>query len=156
MPSNLIVAFALGLAAGSPPAGQDMAHPASAASAPAAPSRADIDAAGAAFRAQVDAMNLEIRAAVQAPGPNRRRTTARVNEILARYQPGFEGFAIKLEAWFSDRAAAATTEADRASIIETGAANVAQVRGVPDQVRAGLAEQMRRATPERPAMSSGM
>lgn len=155
MSSTLIIAFAAGLAAGSPSAAQDMAASSPPATAPAS-SEADINAAAQAFRTQVEAMNSEARAAAQAAGSNRRRAAARVDEVLVRYQPGFESFAVKLEAWFSERAAAATTAEERATIIETGAASVARVRGVPDQVRADLVEKMRRVTPERPEISSGM
>ncbi|KQY62326.1 MULTISPECIES: hypothetical protein [unclassified Brevundimonas] len=146
MPSGLILALAAGLAIGAPALAQD------AAPAPAralAPSDADINTAADAFRTQVEAMNAEVRAAVQAAGSSRRRASARVEEVLARYQPGFESFAVQLEAWFSRRAAAAATDEARASIVQTGAASVARVRGVPDQVRAGLAQQARSA-PEQP------
>lgn len=150
MPSNLIAAFAAALAAGSPSLAQDAAPPPTPASAPAA-SDAGINAAAETFRTQVEAMNGEVRAAVQAAGSNRRRASARVEEILARYQPGIEGFAVQLEAWFGQRAAAAATDEARASVLQTGVASVARVRAVPDQVRAGLAQQAQaRAVPEQP------
>jgi len=150
MPSILIAAFAAGLAAGSPAAPQDAAPPSAPAEAPAS-SDAAINAAAETFRAQVAAMNEEVRAAVQAAGSNRRRASARVEEILARHQPGIDSFAARLEAWFDQRAAAAATDEARASVVQTGAASVARVRGVPDQVRAQVARQTQaRAAPEQP------
>lgn len=146
MRSSLIIALA-GLAAGAPAFAQD-ATPAPI-QAHASPD-AGINAAAEAFRTQVETMNAEVRAAVQAAGSNRRRASSRVQEILARYQPGFESFAGQLEAWFSQRAAAAATDEARASVVQTGAASVARVRGVPDQGRAGLAQTQARAAPEQP------
>lgn len=156
MPSNLIVAFAAALAAASPPIAQDAAPPAALAPAPPSPD-AEINAAAAVFRTQVEAMNAEVRTAVQAAGSNRRRASARVEEILTRYQPGIEGFAVQLEAWFGQRAAAAATDEARASVVQTGADSVARVRGVPDQVRAGLVQQAQaRTTPEQPRSTQPM
>lgn len=115
----------------------------------AAPGEAEITAAAQTFRTQLEAMNAEVRAAVEASGSNRRRAASRVDEILARYAPGFETFAVQLEQHFAARAAAATTEEARASTTATGAASVARIRGIPDQVRAGLNQQAQ-ARPEQP------
>ena len=95
----------------------------------------------ATFRTQVEAMNAEARASVRAAGSNRRRAATGVDAVLARYTPGFETFAVMLEANFAARAAAAPTEEARVTIAQTGATTVARVRGVADQVRAGLAQQ---------------
>lgn len=148
MRSGLILVLAAGLVAGAPALARDAASaPVQASASP----DADINAAAQTFRTQVEAMNAEVRAAVQTAGSNHRRASSRVEDILARYQPGFEGFAVQLEAWFSQRAAAAATDEDRASVVQTGAASVARVRGVADQVRAGLAQQAQaRVAPEQP------
>lgn len=151
---RLIVSMVAGLTVALPVFAQDMPAPTPAVATPAPGAEAaasGIDAAAQTFRAQVEAMNAEVRAVVQAAGSNRRRASSRVEEILARYQPGFESFAVQLEAWFSQRAAAAATEEARASVVQTGAASVARVRGLPDQVRAGLVQQAQaRAVPEQP------
>lgn len=157
--------FALAISAGALILAQGPAL-AQTASPPPAPVRAsalsdaEINVAAEAFRAQVETMNAEVRAATQAAGSNRRRASSRVEDILARYQPGFEGFAVQLEAWFNQRAAAAATDEARASVVQTGAASVARVRAVPDQVRASLAQQPAPARaqtelPRTPPSSSG-
>lgn len=119
--------------------------PAAAAAVPThTPSDAEVNAAALAFRTRVEAMNAEIAAAVEASGSNRRRATSRVEAILVRNQPDIDAFAAMLEAHFAARAAAASTEEARASTIQTGAAAVARIRGMPAQVRASL-------VPTRPA-----
>ena len=115
----------------------------------AAPGEAEVTAAAQTFRAQLEAMNAEVRTAVEQSGSNRRRAASRVDEILARYAPGFETFAVLLEHHFAARAAAALTEEARASTTATGVASVARIRGIPDQVRSGLIQQAQ-ARPEQP------
>jgi hypothetical protein len=155
MLSNLIVAFAAGLLAGSPSIAQD-ADLLQITPEATAPSDAEINEAAEAFRARVETMNAEVRAAVEAAGPNRRRALARVETILARHQPEIDSFATQLEAWFSVRARAAPTHEAQDEVFETGAASVARVRGVPDQIRAGLTQRAQaqartdRPMPEQP------
>lgn len=146
MPIRLILLTAAAFAAPLPALAQDPPAPPPVA---AAPSDAEITAAAQTFRTRIEAMNAEVRAAVEASGSSRRRAATRVDEILARYAPDFEAFAVLLEHHFAARAAAAGTEEARASTAATGAASVARVRGVPDQVRAGLSRQTQ-AGPEQP------
>lgn len=140
MALRLILLAATALAAPLPVLAQEPPAPVPAAAA-AAPDEAEVTAAAGTFRSRLEAMNAEIRSAVEASGSNRRRAAGRVDEILARYAPGFETFAVMLEGYFAARAAAAPTEEARASTAATGAASVARIRGVADQVRAGLAQQ---------------
>lgn len=151
MPMRLILLAAAALAAPFPALAQDPPAPPPVPAPPpaSAPGAAEVNAAGEIFRSQVLAMNAEVRSAVDASGSNRRRAASRVDEILARYTPGFETFAVLLEQHFAARAAAAATEEARASTVATGAASVARVRGLPDQVRAGLTQQTQ-ARPEQP------
>ena len=149
MPLRLIISVAAGLAAALPALAQDAPAPPPAALTTPAPGEAEVTAAAHAFRTRLEAMNAEVRTAVEASGSNRRRAAGRVDEILARYSPGFETFAALLEGYFAARTAAAPTEEARASTATTGAASVARVRGIPDQVRAGLAQQTQ-ARPEQP------
>lgn len=143
MPLRLIILFAAGLTvAANAAVAQDAAAPVvpvPASESP--PDAAAIAAAAQTFRTQVEAMNVEARTAAQAAGSNRRRAETGVEAVLARYAPGFETFAVMLEAHFAARVAAAPDDEARASIARTGAATVARVRGVTDQVRAGLAQQ---------------
>lgn len=148
VPMRLIVLAAAGFAAPLPTLAQEPPAPPPASST-AAPGEAEVTAAAQTFRTQVEAMNAEVRAAVEASGSNRRRAASRVDEILARYAPGFETFAVLLEGYFATRAAAAPSEEARASVSATGAASVARIRGVADQVRAGLSQQAQ-ARPEQP------
>lgn len=149
MPLRLMICIAAGVAVPLPVLSQDAPRP-PAVSAP-APGEAEVTAAAQAFRSQLEAMNTEVRAAVESSGSNRRRAASRVDDILARYAPGFETFAVMLEGYFGARAAAAPTDDARATITATGVASVARVRGVPDQVRAGLAQQAQnRTTPDQP------
>lgn len=111
-----------------------------AASAPAAPTDAEVTAAVQAFRTRIETMNAELGAAVQAAGSNRRRATASVEAILVRNEPEIEAFAVLLEAHFAARAAAAPTEEARASVAQTAAAAVIRIRGMPGQVRAGMSQ----------------
>ena len=143
MPLRLIILLAAGLTVITTAAvAQDAAPPAVSVPAPESPpDGAAIAAAAQTFRTQVEALNAEARAVAQAAGANRRRAAAGVEAVLARYAPGFETFAVMLEAHFAARAAAAPDDEARASIARTGAATVARVRGVTDQVRAGLAQQ---------------
>lgn len=146
MALRLILLAATVIVAPLPALAQDPPPPAPAA---AAPGEAEVTTAAQAFRTQLEAMNAEIRTAVEASGSSRRRAASRVDEILARYTPGFETFAVLLEGHFAARAAAAPTEEARASTMATGAASVARIRGIPDQVRAGLAQQAQ-SRPEQP------
>ena len=146
MPMRLILLTAAVFAAPLPALAQDPASPPAVA---AAPGETEITAAAQTFRTQLEAMNAEVRTAVEASGSNRRRAASRVDEILARYAPGFETFAVLLEHLFAARAAAAPTEEARASTTATGVASVARIRGIPDQIRAGLAQQTQ-ARPEQP------
>lgn len=146
MPMRLILLAAAGFAAPFSVLAQD---PPTAPTVAAASSDAEVTAAAQTFRARLEAMNAEVRTVVEASGSNRRRAAGRVDEILARYTPGFETFAVLLEQHFAARAAAAPTEEARASTAAAGAASVARVRGIPDQVRAGLAQQAQ-ARPEQP------
>ncbi|MGZ9099376.1 MAG: hypothetical protein ACXW3O_06705 [Brevundimonas sp.] len=149
MALRLILLAATAIAAPLPALAQETPAPASAA---AEPGEAEVTAAALTFRTQLEAMNAEVRRAVEASGSNRRRAASRVDDILARYGPGFESFALLLERHFAARAAAAPTEAARASTVATGAASVARIRSVADQVRAGLAQQAQ-ARPETPRNS---
>ena len=146
MTMRLILLTAVVFAAPLPVLAQDPAAPAAVA---AAPGEAEVTAAAQAFRTQLEAMNAEVRTAVEASGTNRRRAASRVDEILARYAPGFETFASLLEQHFAARASAAPTEEARASTTATGVATVARIRGIPDQVRAGLTQQAQ-PRPEQP------
>jgi hypothetical protein len=146
MPMRLFLLTAIAFAAPLPALAQDPPAPAPVA---AAPSDADVTAAAQTFRSQVETMNAEVRAAVEASGSNRRRAATRVDEVLARHAPDIEAFAVLLEQYFAARAAAAETDEVRASTLASGAASVAQVRGLPDQVRAGL-DQQGQARPEQP------
>ncbi len=122
-----------------PTPAQDPPPPA-AAIVPSTPSAFEVNAAAQAFRTRIEAMNAEIAAVVAEPGSNRRRAASRIEAILARNQPAIDAFTTMLEMHFAARAAAATTEQARAATLETGAAAVARIRGMPDQVRAGLAQ----------------
>lgn len=146
MPMRLILLAAAVFAAPLPALAQDPSTPPTAA---AAPGEAEVTAAAQTFRTQLEAMNAEVRTAVEQSGSNRRRAASRVDEILARYAPGFENFAVLLEHYFAARAAAAPTEEARASTTATGVASVARIRAIPDQVRAGLTQQTQ-ARPEQP------
>lgn len=148
MQFGLIPLAAAGFAASLPALAQDPPAP-PAVSAATAPGDAEVAAAAQIFRTQVEAMNAEVRTAVEASGSNRRRAASRVDEVLARYTPDFETFAVLLERHFAARAAAAPTEAARASAAATGVASVARVRGIAAQVRAGLAQQAQ-GRPEQP------
>ncbi|WP_262423202.1 hypothetical protein [Brevundimonas denitrificans] len=55
------------------------------------------------FEQQVDQMTRELEAAGQAGGGDRDVTMASVNEILARYQPEFDGFARDFETFSTRR-----------------------------------------------------
>ena len=121
-----------------PALAQDPPAPPGAPAAPTAPSDVEVNAAAQAFRTRIETMNTELAAAVEAAGSNGRRATSNIEAILARNQPGIDAFAAMLEAPFAARAAAAPTEETRASTIQTGAAAVARIRGMPDQVRASL------------------
>lgn len=146
MPLRLILLAATAIAAPLPVLAQDPPAPPPAT---AAPSEAEVTAAAEIFRSRLEAMNAEVRTAVETSGSNRRRAASRVDEILARHAPDLETFAVLLEDYFSARAGAAPTEEARTSIATTGAASVARVRGVADQIRAGLAQQTE-ARPEQP------
>jgi len=146
VPMRLILLAAAGFAAPLPALAQNPPSPPAVA---APPGEAEVTAAAQTFRTQLEAMNAEVRTAVEQSGSNRRRAASRVDEILARYAPGFETFAVMLEHHFAARAAAALTEEARASTSATGAASVARIRGIPDQVRAGLTQQTQ-ARPEQP------
>ena len=148
MPWRLIVLAAASLAPPLPTVAQDAPAP-PVASVTTAPGEAEVTAAALIFRTQLETMNAEVRTAVAAAGSNRRRAAGRVDDILARYTPGFEAFAVLLEQHFAARAAAAPTETARASTTATGTASVARIRGIPDQVRAGLVQQTQ-ARPEQP------
>ena len=143
MALHLIILLVAGLPAGAGTAvAQDGAVPVASAPARETPSdNAAIAAAAQTFRTRLEAMNAEARAAALAAGSNRRRSATSVEAVLARYTPGFETFAVMLEAHFAARAAAAPDDEARATIVQTGTATVARVRGVADQVRTGLAQQ---------------
>ena len=147
----LFVSGAPGLLA--PP--QDRPPTDSPAAAPAtAPSEADVTAAALAFRARIETMNSEVQAAVTAAGSNRSRAAIRVDDVLARYTPEIEAFAVLLEAHFAGRAAAASTDEARASVLASGVATVARIRGVPDLTRAALAQQARAPAQAEPSRNT--
>lgn len=145
---RLITGLAAGFAA-FPAIAQDPPSPPAAAVAAQAPGDAEVAAAAQTFRSRIESMNAEVRAAVDSAGSNQRRAAGRVDDVLARYAPDIESFAVLLEGYFGARAAAAPTDEARADVTATAAASVARVRGIPDQVRAGLSRQST-AAPEQP------
>jgi hypothetical protein len=114
--------------------------------APAAPAAAPMDEAAFEARAerfeqQVDQMTRELQAAGEAGGGDRAVTMASVDEILARYQPEFEGFARDFEAFFNARIAASEDEEARAELTAARDAAIPVILAIPTQIRAGAEAQ---------------
>ena len=98
------------------------------------------------FEVQVDQMTRELEAAGQAGGGDRDVTMASVNEILARYQPEFDGFAQDFEAFFNTQIAASSDEQARAELTAARDAAIPVILAIPDQIRAGAEAQLAAAS----------
>ena len=98
------------------------------------------------FEVQVDQMTRELEAAGQAGGGDRDVTMASVNEILARYQPEFDGFARDFEAFFNAQIAASSDEQARAELTAARDTAIPVILAIPDQIRAGAEAQLAAAS----------
>lgn len=97
-----ILVLACALAASGPVIAQDAAPaPTAPATAPAAPTEADIEAAGEAFYASLDTMRAEILAAKAAAGDDTARAVADADAIQATYQARADAFAATLRAFLA-------------------------------------------------------
>ena len=114
---------------------------------PAAPAmdEAAFEARAQRFEVQVDQMTRELEAAGQAGGGDRDVTMASVNEILARYQPEFDGFARDFEAFFNAQIAASSDEQARELTAARDTA-IPVILAIPDQIRAGAEAQLAAAS----------
>ncbi|MFN3815638.1 hypothetical protein [Brevundimonas sp.] len=106
-----------------------------------------LEARAGRFEAQVDQMTLELQAAGEAGGGDRTATMASVDEILARYQPEFEGFARDFDAFFAARIAASDDEQARAELTAARDAAIPVILAIPAQIRAGIEAQFAAVPP---------
>jgi hypothetical protein len=105
------------------------------------------EARAARFEQQVDQMTRELQAAGDAGGGDRDVTMASVEEILARYQPEFEGFARDFETFFNARIAASDDEQARAELTAARDAAIPVILAIPGQIRQGAEAQFAAAPP---------
>ena len=114
-----ILVLACALAASGPVIVQDAAPaPTAPATAPAAPTEADIEAAGEAFYASLDTMRAEILAAKAAAGDDTARAVADVDAIEATYQARADAFAATLRAFLLANPAMLKPEDASAALLE--------------------------------------
>lgn len=132
-------------------AGAASAQDAAPRTAPEAPAAAAMDetafeARTERFEQQVDQMTRELQAAGVGGAGDRDVTMASVNEILARYQPEFEGFARDFEAFFNAQIAASDDEQARAELTAARDATIPVILAIPDQIRSGAEAQLAAAS----------
>lgn len=121
---------------------QDAAPQAAPEASAAAMDEAAFEARAERFEQQVDQMTRELQAAGDAGGGDHDVTMASVNEILARYQPEFDGFARDFEAFFNARIAASDDEQARAELTAARDAAIPVILAIPGQIRAGVEAQL--------------
>lgn len=143
---TLLAATAVFALAGAASAQDAAAQPAAPASTPAAMDEGAFEARAARFEQQVDQMTRELEAAGQAGGGDRDVTMASVNEILARYQPEFDGFARDFETFFNAQIAASDDEQARAELTAARDAAIPVILAIPGQIRAGAEAQFAAAS----------
>ena len=117
------------------------AAPQAAPEASAAMDEAAFEARAERFEQQVDQMTRELQAAGDAGG-DRDVTMTSVDDILARYQPEFQGFARDFEAFFNARIAASDDEQARAELTAARDAAIPVILAIPGQIRAGVEAQL--------------
>ena len=134
----LILAAALATAA--PAFAQTAPAPAPApanAAAPAALEDAEFDAKAEAFGQRMQTMQTEMATVISNTAGDTARRDRELDAIVARYQPEADAFAGAVEAFAAGQAA--MMPADQQAAIQARIAEaLAQVRGVPNQIRTAL------------------
>lgn len=108
-----------------------------------------------AFDARMQAMIGEIQTTLADAATNGAQKTQAVDAILATYTPEINTFADDLQAFLTARQAAATDPAEQAAIAQALAQAPAGVRGIPDQVRSGVAQAIAQAEAEATGAAAG-
>ena len=114
------------------------------------PEEVAMEAKGQAFQVTMDTMGRELEAVMTDAAKDNAAKSSEANAIVDRHSPAIASFANDLEAFI--RAMADKPEnADRRDEILSGAGGApAAIRGIPDQVRASIAQALE-AAPAAPA-----
>lgn len=121
--------------------------PVQTAPAPQSPEEAAIEAEAEAFQARMETMQAELVAAVEAANGDQAKAAADVDAILVRYQPEFDAFAAKLEAFVQGEADKETDPARKAEMLAALPELGNAIRTIPAQIRAGFASEQPAAAP---------
>lgn len=106
----------------------------------ATPSEAEVEAAAAAFEARMEAMGLEIEAIMSDASVAGADRADQVDALLLAYTPDIDAFADLVEAFVVGEAARMESAQEAAAVQGAGAAAAIAIRGIPDQVRAAVAQ----------------
>ncbi|MEH6665197.1 MAG: translation initiation factor IF-2 [Brevundimonas sp.] len=143
---TLLAAMAALALAGAARSQEAAAQPAPEASAAATLDEAAFEARAERFEQQVDQMTRELQAAGETGAGDQAATLASVDQILARYQPEFEGFARDFEAFFNASIAASEDAEARAELAAARDAAIPVILAIPGQIRAGIEAQFAAGT----------
>ncbi len=139
MSARILAAVAV-LAMAGPAFAQTAPAPTAPAAPAAAPTEADLEAAGEAFGTDMQAMSSELTAAKTAAGADTAKANADADAIVAKYQPKADAFATLISAFMATQPLPPEAQAQ----IDAG---LATIRDTPNKVRQGVMAAPAAATP---------
>jgi hypothetical protein len=144
-------AAAATLAFAAPAFAQDAAPSAPAVTAAPAqsPEETAFEAKGMAFETETRQMGVELQAVMEDAALDAATKKSRTNAIIDRYAPRFDAFAGELESFLRATAARPDRAEHQAEILAAADTAPAQLRAVPDQIRASIDQAL--AAPAAPA-----
>ena len=110
------------------------------------PAEAACEARAEAFGARMDTMQPALQAVLSDPSTDKAGKMAAADAVIDGYVPDIETFATELEAFIRSQADLPENAEQRENMLQAAAAAPTAIRGIPEQVRAGI-----RASLEAPA-----
>ncbi|WP_242912520.1 MULTISPECIES: hypothetical protein [Brevundimonas] len=102
-----------------------------------APSEAEMEAATTRFEARMKELEAELDALIAANAGNPDAMTAKIDEVVTRYQPDFDALIQASDVYFNGAIASAATPDERQQLEAARAQLLPLLRDLPDQVRNG-------------------
>lgn len=112
--------------------------PAAAPAQPESPEQAALQAKGEAFEAKMNQMGAELNAVMEDDAKDAATKTSETDAIIARYEPEMTSFASEMETFMKAEAEKPENAEQKAQMVEASTAVSQQIRGIPDQIRAGI------------------
>ncbi|KAK0351137.1 hypothetical protein LTR94_026185 [Friedmanniomyces endolithicus] len=139
------------------PAAPEQAPAAAApAESPTSPEAAAFEAKGAAFETRMKSMGSELEAVMEDEAKDAATKSSEADAIIDRYAPDMTAFAGELETFLKAESEKPENAANKEQLVTASATASAQIRNIPDQIRAGVrqaiaAEAAAPAAPAEPA-----